>query len=72
MKIVFVDDEERERVLQQLLNGMSTLDESVAKYEARIIRRALALTTGNKAKAAELLGVPASTLKSKIKKYGIG
>ncbi|MFQ5641043.1 MAG: helix-turn-helix domain-containing protein [bacterium] len=28
-------------------------------------------TGGNKAKAAALLGVPTSTLKSKMKKYGI-
>jgi len=71
MKIVFVNDDERDRISQQLLNGKSTLIQSVAKYEKRIIRRALAITSGNKAKAAELLGVPASTLKSKIKKYGI-
>ncbi len=47
------------------------LDETVAQFEQTIIRNTLAQTGGNKARAAELLGIPTSTLKSKIKKYGI-
>lgn len=52
-------------------NMTTALDESVAQFETKLIRQALTTTGGNKAKAAELLGLPASTLKSKMKKYGI-
>ena len=71
MKIIFVNDEEKEQISRQLLEGTTSLEESVGEYEARLIRQALVITGGNKARAAELLGVPASTLKSKIKKHAI-
>ena len=40
-------------------------------YEVELIRRALKLTSGNQARAARLLGVKATTLNSKIKRYGL-
>lgn len=48
-----------------------SLDERVATFEKRLILHALSQTDGNKAKAAETLHIPVSTLKSKIKKYNI-
>ncbi len=53
------------------LDGMIALDQSVEDFERELITAALAKSGGNKAKAAGLLKVPASTLKSKMKKYGI-
>ena len=47
------------------------LDSTMANYEKALIIQALEKTAGNKAKAASLLGVPATTLKSKIQKYGL-
>lgn len=49
----------------------SPLEESVAQLEIHLIRQALMKAEGNKARAAKILKLPASTLKSKIKKYGL-
>jgi DNA-binding NtrC family response regulator len=46
-----------------------SLDELVSDYETSLIKKALNLSNGNKAKAAEILKIPATTLKSKIDKY---
>ncbi|RMD92946.1 MAG: sigma-54-dependent Fis family transcriptional regulator [Calditrichaeota bacterium] len=48
-----------------------TLEESVAQLEIHLIRQALMKAEGNKARAAKLLKLPPSTLKSKMKKYGL-
>jgi DNA-binding NtrC family response regulator len=48
-----------------------SLTEIVEEVEKQLIKNALLKTANNKAKAAELLGLPPSTLKSKIEKYGI-
>ncbi len=45
-----------------------TLTEILTETEINIIKSALTKTHGNRAKAADLLGLPASTLKSKISK----
>ncbi len=47
------------------------LDEIMREVETNAIRDALIRSGGNKAKAAQLLEVPASTLKSRIEKLGI-
>ncbi len=47
------------------------LNQELANYEANLIKRALALCDGVKRGAAEYLGVPESTLRSKLKKLGI-
>ena len=48
-----------------------TLFEIVEEVEKNAIHGALDKTYGNKAKAAEILGIPASTLKSKISKFNM-
>jgi DNA-binding NtrC family response regulator len=48
-----------------------SLQERVQRYEAALICRALAHTHGNQQRAARLLGVKATTLNCKIKRYGI-
>lgn len=51
--------------------GDKALDEIINEVETNAIRDALLRSGGNKAKAAVLLKVPASTLKSRIEKLGI-
>jgi hypothetical protein len=48
-----------------------SLSESVAEFEARLIRQALASCDGNQAHAARLLGVRPNTLHYKIERYRI-
>lgn len=48
-----------------------SLTEIIEEVEKQLIQNALIKTGNNKAKAAELLGLPPSTLKSKIEKYGM-
>lgn len=45
---------------------------ATARIEARMIRRAMQKTAGNKSRAAELLEMSYPSLLAKIKKYGIG
>jgi DNA-binding NtrC family response regulator len=47
------------------------LTEEVQRYEVDLIRCALARTSGNQRRAARLLGIKATTLNSKIKRYNI-
>lgn len=47
------------------------LSEEVHRFEADLIRCALARTSGNQRRAARLLGIKATTLNSKIKRYNI-
>lgn len=56
---------------QLISNQNKSLTEIVEEVEKQLIQNALLKTANNKAKAAELLGLPPSTLKSKIEKYGI-
>ncbi|MCS6816542.1 MAG: sigma-54 dependent transcriptional regulator [Blastocatellia bacterium] len=53
-----------------IAQGISFYDE-VAKFEIRLIRRALELTGGNQSRAARLLGMNPTTLNSKIKAYNL-
>jgi transcriptional regulator with PAS, ATPase and Fis domain len=56
----------------QLISDQNkSLTEIVEEVEKKLIQNALLKTANNKAKAAELLGLPPSTLKSKIEKYEI-
>jgi transcriptional regulator with PAS, ATPase and Fis domain len=47
------------------------LSEEVQRFEVDLIRCALARTSGNQRRAAHLLGIKATTLNSKIKRYNI-
>ena len=48
-----------------------TLPEAVARLELHLIRRALAATGGNRAQAAEQLGIRRQLLYQKIERYGL-
>ncbi len=48
-----------------------SFENAVQKFEWSLIEEALRKSKGNKAAAAQLLKIPVSTLKSKLKKYGI-
>lgn len=47
------------------------LHDEVRRLEVKMIRRALALTGGHQARAAQLLGVKATTFHAKLKRYRI-
>jgi len=47
------------------------LNELVSRIEREVIARALAQAGGNQAKAAQILGIPRTTLRDKIAKYGL-
>ena len=51
--------------------GGKPLNEIISEFEIQVIKLALHKTNNNKAKAAELLEIPSSTLRSKIEKLGI-
>jgi len=53
------------------LGGRVEFYEEVSRFEAGLIRRALAQTHGNQKKAAELLGVNHTTLHTMVRRYGI-
>lgn len=55
---------------QDDVRGLSLPDE-VRRFEIEIIRRMLLRTKGHQARAAHLLGVNATTLNSKLKRYRI-
>ncbi len=48
-----------------------SLPEEVRRFEIEIIRRTLLRTGGHQARAAQLLGVNATTLNAKLKRYRI-
>jgi DNA-binding NtrC family response regulator len=52
--------------------GIGGLTETVAGVEKTLIDNALRRVAGNQAKAAQLLGIPRTTLRDKMAKYGIG
>jgi transcriptional regulator with PAS, ATPase and Fis domain len=53
-----------------LTEGIRIRDE-VVRYEIDLIRAALRLTRNHQRRAADMLGIKATTLNSKIKKYNI-
>jgi DNA-binding NtrC family response regulator len=52
--------------------GSKSLEQTLNEIEIASIRSALEKCNNNKSKAAELLGLPVSTLRTKIDKHGIG
>ena len=57
--------------LDTITNEGKSLNEIFEEVEIKLIKNALIKTNNNRAKAKELLGLPPSTLKSKIEKFGI-
>lgn len=57
--------------LTQLQKSNKSFNEIMDEVETQLIKNALLRTRGNKSKAAELLGLPPSTLKNKIEKLNI-
>ena len=53
------------------LNSGIRIHEEVRRYEIDLIRAALRMTRNHQRRAAQLLGVNATTLNCKIKKYKI-
>lgn len=51
--------------------GDKPLDEIMAEVEKRLIQEAMDKCEGNQSRAAQLLQIPASTLRSKLNKYGL-
>lgn len=58
-------------MIQNISLGEKPLDVIIADFEKNLIIQALRKTLGHKNKAAEILGIPPSTLRTKINKYGI-
>lgn len=54
-----------------LPTGFKDLTETVAGVERTLINNALRKAAGNQAKAAQLLGIPRTTLRDKMAKYGM-
>jgi Response regulator containing CheY-like receiver, AAA-type ATPase, and DNA-binding domains len=52
-------------------NEKFCLNDEVERFEADLIRLALVKTNGHQRQAARMLGIKATTLHAKIKKYGI-
>lgn len=44
----------------------------IRSYEINLIKRALKITNGNQLRASELLGLKATTLNAKMKRYDLG
>ncbi len=57
--------------LNNIAMGKKPLDEIISSIEIDAIKSAILKCGGNKAKAAEFLGLPVSTLRSKMDKYKI-
>ncbi|MEW6126603.1 MAG: helix-turn-helix domain-containing protein [Acidobacteriota bacterium] len=53
------------------VNSGINIQDEMRDYEKYLIQRALWHTSGNQARAAELLGLRATTLNEKIKRYNI-
>jgi transcriptional regulator with GAF, ATPase, and Fis domain len=60
----------RKATERELVNGGSFYD-LVRSFERNLIKRALSKTNGHQARAAQLLGIKATTLNAKIKRLNI-
>jgi DNA-binding NtrC family response regulator len=60
-----------ESVIPEVDIGQEPLYDLMANIEANVIRQALQMSGDNQARAAEILNIPPSTLRSKMNKYGI-
>lgn len=65
----FRNDNVQFQIPESLVN--KPLTESLDAFEINILQNAIEKSHGNKSKAAELLGIPLSTLRSKLQKYNL-
>lgn len=63
--------EAAEQSLVSEFNFSDDFYDNVCRFEIIMIKRALRQAEGNQRKAAQLLGIKATTLNSKIKRYGV-
>ena len=59
-------------VIPEICLGKKTLYEMISDIEANIIRQALYVSRDHQARASQMLGIPASTLRTKMNKYRLG
>ncbi len=65
-----VGPKDRDTVIE-IPDDLFDIESVVDEVTSNLVRRAMAKTDGNTARAARLLGIPRGTLRYKLKKYGI-
>ncbi len=58
-------------VTPEVCLGQKPLDQLLAEIEQNLLTQALQMNNGSQVKAAEMLGIPPSTLRTKLNKYGL-
>ncbi|HUS10743.1 MAG TPA: helix-turn-helix domain-containing protein [Pyrinomonadaceae bacterium] len=70
LALTLVIDAAEQSLLSEFTLGTDFYD-NVSRFEILMIKRALNQAGGNQRKAAQLLGIKATTLNSKVKRYGV-
>jgi DNA-binding NtrC family response regulator len=72
MSSIIIDSEEMQESNEQIaLNINNAIDFSLSKAEKELIAKAMQQTSGQKTRAASLLGITRATLYAKLKQYNI-
>ena len=72
MSSIIIDSEEMQESNEQIaLNANNAIDFSLSKAERELIAKALQQTSGQKTRAASLLGITRATLYAKLKQYNL-
>lgn len=72
MSSIIIDSEEMQESNEQIaLNTNNVIDFSLSKAEKELIAKALQQTSGQKTRAASLLGITRATLYAKLKQYNL-
>ena len=72
MSSIIIDSEEMQESNEQIaLNTNNAIDFSLSKAEKELIAKAMQQTSGQKTRAASLLGITRATLYAKLKQYNI-
>lgn len=70
LALTLVMEAAEQSLLSEFKLGTDFYD-NVSRFEILMIKRALSQAEGNQRKAAQLLGIKATTLNTKIKRYGM-
>lgn len=70
LALTLVMEAAEQSLLSEFKLGTDFYD-NVSRFEILMIKRALNQAEGNQRKAAQLLGIKATTLNSKVKRYGV-